>query len=478
MADATAADDTSVTFHVKSAGGAKYTFTLPLSTTTTDLKEKLATAEYANVPATAQRLIYSGKVLKDNDTLATHNVKEGNTMHLVKSAASNQRQNPATQQTSTSSTGQPPAAAGVPQNLASGTGNDPLAGLTGARYAGFAGLPNASMFQNPPSQEDMIRQLEDPHFATVMREALNNPQFIDMMVNSHPELRALGPHARQMLQSEQFRRMMTDPASMRSMLQMQQMMGGMGGLGGGGGSGQEAFPAPGVTNTTDTQQTGQNDTPSQGQGPTQQAPANPFAALMGNPMLGFPTQQPGTNHTGTDGTNTTSPQGQQPNPFAALFNNPSTFGAPQNPPSGTNPNSNTTNPSQPPNPFANNPFFQNPDAMRNILQMFGGGMAGGMGGGAAPRANTGDSTGNPQQQQQQQQPNWMEMMNALGGMGGAGGAGGFGGPPDNRPPEERYSTQLRQLNEMGFHNFERNIQALSRSGGDVNGALEWLFSQP
>jgi hypothetical protein len=31
---------------------------------------------------------------------------------------------------------------------------------------------------------------------------------------------------------------------------------------------------------------------------------------------------------------------------------------------------------------------------------------------------------------------------------------------------------------MGFHNFDRNIQALTRSGGDVNGALEWLFSQP
>jgi len=42
----------------------------------------------------------------------------------------------------------------------------------------------------------------------------------------------------------------------------------------------------------------------------------------------------------------------------------------------------------------------------------------------------------------------------------------------------RYATQLRQLNEMGMVDFDRNIQALRRSGGDVNGALEWLFSQP
>lgn len=469
MADAAAPEDASVTFHVKSAGGAKYTLTLPLSTTTTDLKEKLATEEYANVPASAQRLIYSGKVLKDSDTLATHNVKEGNTMHLVKSAASNLKQNPANQQSSsTTSSGTPPAAAGVPQNLASGTGNDPLAGLTGARYAGFAGLPNASMFQNPPSQEDMIRQLQDPHFASMMREALNNPQFIDMMINSNPELRALGPHARTMLQSEQFRRMMTDPEQMRSMLQMQQMMGGMG-LGGMGGSGQGAFPAPGVTNTTEAQQQGSENAQNQNQ-PQQ---PNPFAAMMGNPLFGggFPPQQP----TSGDSTNNTRGQpghpGQPANPFAALFN-PATLGnQPQQNQQGGD--ANTQNPgstSPPPNPFANNPFLQNPEAMRNLMQMFGGGVGGGAGAadGTATGTGTGDNT-NPQQ------PNWMNMLNA---MGGGGGFGGFGGPPDNRPPEERFSTQLRQLNEMGFHNFDRNIQALSRSGGDVNGALEWLFSQP
>lgn len=461
MADASAADDTTVTFHVKSAGGAKYTFTLPLSTTTVDLKEKLATEEYANVPVSAQRLIYSGKVLKDTDTLSTYNVKEGNTMHLVKSAASNLKQNPAAQQSSSTSTpSTSAAAAGVPQNLASGTGNDPLAGLTGARYAGFAGLPNASMFRDPPTQEDMIRQLQDPHFASMMREALNNPQFIDMMINSNPELRALGPHARQMLQSEQFRRMMTDPESMRSMLQMQQMMGGMGGAGGG----NSTFPAPGVTNTTDDPQSG--NTGAQNDGQTQQQP-NPFAALMGNPMFGFPPPQPGSGTAGDASNTAQNPQGQQPNPFAALFN-PAMFGNQQQQQQPGN-EGNTQNPgntSSPPNPFANNPFMannpflQNPEAMRNLMQMFGGGNNP-AGGAAGEGAGTGGNA---------QQPNWLEM---LGGMGG-----GFGGPPDNRPPEERFSTQLRQLNEMGFHNFDRNIQALTRSGGDVNGALEWLFSQP
>lgn len=74
-------DETEVTFHVKS-NQQKFTFTLPLSTTAIDLKDKLSTAEYANVPASSQRLIYSGRVLKDEDTLALHKVKDNNTMHL------------------------------------------------------------------------------------------------------------------------------------------------------------------------------------------------------------------------------------------------------------------------------------------------------------------------------------------------------------------------------------------------------------
>lgn len=148
MADDTAADEAPVTFNVKSSSDAKYTITLPLSTTVLDLKNKLSTSDYADIPAERQRLIYSGRVLKDADTLASYKIKEGNTVHLVKGAASNQRQNPANQgsSTATGATGSPSGAQGVPTNLAAGTGNNPLAGLTGARYAGLAQLPGAGMF--------------------------------------------------------------------------------------------------------------------------------------------------------------------------------------------------------------------------------------------------------------------------------------------------------------------------------------------
>jgi ubiquilin len=129
-----------ITFNVKASNDQKYVLTLPFSTSIADLKAKLSTSEYADVPAERIRLIYSGRVLKDTDTLSTYKVVDGNTIHMVKGAASNARQNPA----STSST--PAAVAPAVPNMAAGTGNNPLAGLTGARYAGFHGLPNASMF--------------------------------------------------------------------------------------------------------------------------------------------------------------------------------------------------------------------------------------------------------------------------------------------------------------------------------------------
>jgi len=70
------------------------------------------------------------------------------------------------------------------------------------------------------------------------------------------------------------------------------------------------------------------------------------------------------------------------------------------------------------------------------------------------------------------------MMSMLGG--GAGGAGALGGgaapaAADTRPAEERFAVQLTQLENMGFSDKPSNIQALTQSGGDVNGAISALL---
>lgn len=288
-------------------------------------------------------------------------------------------------------------------------------------------------------------------FLSQMNEAMQNPAVIEAMQNS-PAMRD-NPMARQMLQNPEFRRMLTDPNIIRAQLQLRRSMGGMEG------GGASAFPAPGETNTTpqtgasgeDTNAGlgGQGAAPNPfaqfaGQGAGGAAGANPFAALFGaNPASGTPpTSPPPPGSTGQGG------QGQdQANPFAGLLAGMQGQGQ------GAGGNGSGAGAS----PFAQmtQNMMQNPEAMRSILQMMGGGAgdAGGM--------------GNP--------------FGGMGGMGGMGGEGGFGGgqpaaPADNRPPEERYAEQLRQLNDMGFYEFERNVQALRRSGGSVQGAVEHLLS--
>ncbi|KAK6432275.1 hypothetical protein LTR95_011554 [Oleoguttula sp. CCFEE 5521] len=419
-----------ITFNVKSSSDAKHVITVPTSTTVGDLKTKLAGEEYANIPPERQRLIYSGRVLKDPDTLATCKIKDGNTVHLVKGAESNQRQNPAA-----SSTGAAvPPGAGVPQNLQAGMrAGDPLAQLTGARYAGFHGLPGADMFGAdggmgaPPNSDQMLRMLDDPNFASQMNEAMNNPAVIDMLRNN-PMIRN-NPMARAAIENPELRRMMMNPDMIRMQMQMQRSMGG--GAEGGGG----AFPMPGATDGTAAEtpavgQTGASAAPAGGAG-AGGAAANPFASLFA----------------GAGGGGTGGAAGAA-NPFGNLF------GAGP-PPTGAG----TGAEGQGANPFAAaaQQMMQNPQMMQQMMQMMGGQGAGGMGG--AGMGGAGEAGFNP-----------------FGGMGAGMGSPEPAAPTDTRAPEDRYADQLRQLNDMGFYEFERNVTALRRSGGSVQGAVEFLLS--
>ncbi|KAF2623011.1 hypothetical protein BU25DRAFT_200065 [Macroventuria anomochaeta] len=478
MADgATAsAEEGQVTFNVKAANDRKHVLTLPTTTTVADLKAKLSSSEYADIPAERQRLIYSGRVLRDPDTLGGVKVKDGHTIHLVKGAASNARQNPANQGTTSTSSGTGTPTPQVPANIAAGTGNNPLAGLTGARYAGFHGLPSMDTFGAdggmgpPPDPDAMLEMMDNPMFLSQMNEAMNNPAVVDMMMQS-PMIRD-NPMLQQMLRNPEMRRMMFSPEMMRMQLQMQRSMNGTGGSGGG------AMAAPGTTDNTPqpgstTAGGGANATPHQqntagaanpfaafgGAGTGANANANPFASLFAGGANPFAPQTQGQGNTNTNTSGADSAQDAQnassapPNPFGNLFG-----GA-----EGGQPN---------PIADAARNIMQNPQAMQQMMQMMGGG-AGGPGAnpfgafGQNPGVGTGDAGS------QQANP-----FAALFGPGGGFG-GGFGGPPapaDNRPPEEVYESQLRQLNEMGFYEFDRNVSALRRSGGNVQGAIEYLLN--
>lgn len=348
-----------ITLTIKSSGDVKYEVSISPSNTVLELKEAIASK--SEIPATTQRLIYSGKVLKDTETVQSYKIQTGHTIHLVKSAAKTSNPNSSTTigaSNSSTPTGTGTGAAGtagnnsaVPANISAGQGAfNPLADLTGARYAGYTQLPSASMFGPDggmngvtPDPEQLSQMMSNPMFQESMNSLLSNPQMLDYLIEQNPQLRAMGPQARQMLQSPFFRQMISNPEMMRSMMDMGRNFGG---------DANTAFPSPGA-----------------------------------NPTISGSTEGTETN---TEATTGGTAANQLPNPFSSFFG-------------GNNGQI---------DPFA----------------LFGG----------AP-----------------QQP--VET--------------------DNRPPEERYASQLSQLNDMGFFDFDRNVAALRRSGGNVQGAVEYLLSE-
>jgi ubiquilin len=90
--------------------------------TVLDLKRMIA--EKTDVEAERQRLIYSGKVLKDDDPLSTYKIQSTHTIHMVKGAARNQ----ASGSGSTGGSALPPS---LPSMATGQNPNDPLTVLNG-----------------------------------------------------------------------------------------------------------------------------------------------------------------------------------------------------------------------------------------------------------------------------------------------------------------------------------------------------------
>ncbi|CAK7226906.1 hypothetical protein SCUCBS95973_006358 [Sporothrix curviconia] len=458
MADAEGSSDPQITFKVKTSGDGLHNITMAESATVLDLKIKLSTEEYENIPVERQRLIYSGRVMKNDDTLGTYKIKAGNTLHLVKSAASNHP--PAGSAAAASAGGgaarssaAPPA---IPTNMAAGTpANDLLAGLTGARYAGHANLPNMDIFgpdggMNIATEDQIAEMLNNPAVAQSMSEALGNPAFIDHLIQQNPALRSI-PNAREMIQSPMFRQMLTNPDTLRSMARMRSMLSSAAGAG---------FPAPGATDNTPANAPA---SPAAGAGAgAGGAAANPFGGF--NPfLLGIPGANANANAAGGDAAT---------NPMAALFPFGFPVAAPAAGATGTGANATAGT-----------------EGARSGAGA-GAGAAGAEGaaaGGANAQTNPfaslfgGQATGAGLPGIGQVTPEMMQQaMQMFQGARGAGFNPFMAGmnppaPADNRPPEEVYATQLRQLNDMGFYDFNQNVSALRRSGGSVEGALALLL---
>lgn len=277
----------------------------------------------------------------------------------------------------------------------------------------------------PPNEDDLARMLDDPNVQQTLNAALDNPQFIDQMIRMNPQLASI-PGVHEMFRSPMMRQMLTNPDMMRMSARLSRSMGSMGGMGGMGGGFNSApgFPAPGITNTTATNASGTGARAATG--------ASAGAGAGADAGAGATTGAAGATGAAPGANNPNVPE----NPFMALFNlvdperQANLNAAAANAATGTGGSGANSNPFG----LSGLPEFASPEAMQEIMSLFQG-------------------------------------TNPAGGSVAAAAAAAA----DTRPPEERYAEQLRQLNDMGFFDFERNVAALRRSGGSVQGAIEHLL---
>ncbi|RIB09829.1 hypothetical protein C2G38_239557 [Gigaspora rosea] len=438
----------------------------PGQLTVQQLKERLVTQ--ISIPADNMRLVYSGRVLKDEDMVDLYGVKEGHTIHVVRGAA-NRAAEQAANVTPTTST----------QRNVNGTATNPF----GINHFGTS------------LEQDMRNMMNSP----VIRQLLSNPEIVRSMVMQNPTMRQMierNPEIGHIINDPSFIRQTMDmarnPELMREMMRnndralanLETIPGGFNHLRRMYHTLQEPLESAGRHNDQSSEAANQRlaqllnvERPPEGRInnvplPNPWTPRNSATiANASNPfgispysMMGFPPTQLSFSPSPAASRNAPTTQA----PTQSTTGTPSTGTSTTN--SSTTGSSNSTTSSNMPAPSfmlptnAQNISTPNdPEFIRRFQQLM-------------QRYMTSPQLVSSRQQMPQYYP-----------------ASFFGSPnpfftpslsatqtpvstQPSEPPETRFRTQLQTLEEMGFVDQAANIRALLATGGDVNSAIEFLLA--
>ncbi|KAI6700964.1 hypothetical protein NL676_015288 [Syzygium grande] len=521
-----------VVVNIRCSNGSKFAVRAGLDSTVGAFKAVLARS--CDVPADQQRLIYKGRILKDDQTLESYGLQADHTVHMVRGLPPATPPPPATPGGGISDTA-PGVTRGVGSNEGVGAGLGaslfPGLGLNALGGGGASGLFGAGL----PELEQVQQQLtQNPN---IMREIMNMPAIQNLMNN--PELmRSLmmsNPQMREIIdRNPELAHILNDPSILRQTLEaarnpelMREMMRNTDRAMSNIEASPEGFNM--LRRMYENVQEPFLNATTMGGNNGNDVGSNPFAALLGgrggaqgrdgtnNPSSpGSETGQgptapntnplpnPWSNASGSTQTNTTArstPVGEARAPgvtglgglgltgmdqmFAGMPDATMMSQLMQNPAMSQMMQTLISNP-QYINQIINlnpqlrsmvdaNPqvreMMQNPEMLQQMLAVQQSLFA---------QLNRSQTTQEPGQTGgtagTMNNAGGLELlMNMFGGLG----AGGFTVPntPDV-PPEELYATQLSQLQEMGFYDTQENIRALRATSGNVHAAVERLLGNP
>merc|ERR1712241_1557239 len=202
-----------ITLHVKTPKDKK-TVTTEENAVIKDVKAKIS-VEFENTPVEQLCLIFSGKIMKDHDTLSTHNITDGMTVHLVirkgNTDASNQQPQQQQQQAPRGNPGQTPFGLG-------GIGGLPGMSNLGLGSANFMEMQQR-MQEGIMSNPDFMRQIMD---SPLTQSLMSNPEIVRSLIQGNPQMRQLierNPEIGHMLNNPDILRQTMEIARNPAMLQ-------------------------------------------------------------------------------------------------------------------------------------------------------------------------------------------------------------------------------------------------------------------
>ncbi|CAG2111459.1 unnamed protein product [Medioppia subpectinata] len=185
----------------------KETFEINDNESIKKLKEMVATRFKSDIDQIC--LIFAGKILKDNESLDTHKIKDGLTVHLVIRSGNQSSSQPSSQQTAQNSA----------ENMSSMGANafglgQPFGGLQGLGNLGLGNSFNdiqqrmqTEMMSNP----DMLRQMmENP----IVQQLMSNPDYVRTLLTSNPQMQTL------MERNPEISHMLNNPELLRQTMEM------------------------------------------------------------------------------------------------------------------------------------------------------------------------------------------------------------------------------------------------------------------
>ncbi|XP_052796681.1 ubiquilin-1-like [Mya arenaria] len=171
-------------------------------------------------------LIFAGKILKENDTLKQHGIKDGLTIHLVIKSANKTTAaspGPADTPTTTTTPSVPPSRPAAPDVSASPFGLGSMGGLAGLSNIGMGSANFMEMQQRMQQQvtqnPEMLRQMMENPF---VQQMMSNPDVMRQLMMANPQMRDVmerNPEITHMLNNPELMRQTLELARNPSMLQ-------------------------------------------------------------------------------------------------------------------------------------------------------------------------------------------------------------------------------------------------------------------